>query len=156
MRRLAVVAAVLLAGCGQNAHRAANESNLAASAPAAAANSSTPAANVASAASNAIGALPPADNPLRFVGVWATSEANCTTKPWRFTENKLTATDGPKCSIYKVTKAPGGFDLAATCPGKKPVETDLIRLRFAESARAMLVESNAISPTGLIYCGKES
>jgi hypothetical protein len=34
------------------------------------------------------------------------------------------------------------------------VHTDLIRLRFAESAGAMLVESNAISPTGLIYCGK--
>jgi hypothetical protein len=156
MRRLAVVAAVLLAGCGQNAHRAANESNLAANVPAAVADSSAPAANVASAASNAVGALPPADSPLRFVGLWATSEANCTAKPWRFTENKLTATDGPKCSIYKVTKAPGGFDLAATCPGKKPVETDLIRLRFAESARAMLVESNAIPPTGLIYCGKES
>jgi hypothetical protein len=47
-----------------------------------------------------------------------------------------------------------GYDLATRCPAKKPDELDLIKLRFAESARAMLVESNAIKPTGLIYCGK--
>jgi hypothetical protein len=49
---------------------------------------------------------------------------------------------------------PGGYDVAAECPTKQPVHTDLIKLRFAESAQAMLVESNAINPTGLIYCGK--
>jgi hypothetical protein len=50
---------------------------------------------------------------------------------------------------------PGGYDLAAQCPTKKPIPTDLIKLRFAESAGAMLVESNAIAPTGLIYCEKK-
>jgi hypothetical protein len=103
---------------------------------------------------NAIGTLPPADAALRFVGSWATSQANCASKPWRFTADELTATGGPHCSIYKVTKVPGGYDLAAQCPTKKPVPTDLIKVRFAESARAMLVESNAISPMGLVYCRK--
>jgi hypothetical protein len=55
-----------------------------------------------------------------------------------------------------VTKMPGGYDLAAQCPTKKPIPTDLIKLRFAESAGAMLVESNAIAPTGLIYCKKRA
>ena len=159
MRKAAVIAIVLLAGCGQNSHRSANESSAAENAPAvsanATANDGAAAANTGSAMSgNEAGALPPADAPLRFVGLWATSRANCTARPWRFTENSLAAADGPHCSIYKVTKAPGGYDLAATCPAKKPDPTDLIRLRFAESARAMLVESNAIQPTGLIYCGQ--
>ena len=64
------------------------------------------------------------------------------------------AKDGPQCSFYNVAKVPGGYDVAAQCPTKKPIHTDLIKLRFAESAGAMLVESNAISPTGLVYCGK--
>ena len=98
--------------------------------------------------------LPPANAALRFVGSWAKSQAECASKPWKFTAKALTAPDGPKCSFYKVTKSPAGYDIAATCPAKEPVHTDLIRLRFAESAGAMLVESNAISPTGLIYCGK--
>jgi hypothetical protein len=99
--------------------------------------------------------LPPASAALRFVGVWATSEANCASQPWRFTAHELSATNGPHCSFYKVTKMPGGYDLAAQCPTKKPLPTDLIKLRFAESAGAMLVESNAIAPTGLIYCEKK-
>ena len=98
--------------------------------------------------------LPPAGNALRFVGVWAATAANCASKPWRFTIDELSATDGPHCHIYDVSKVPGGYDLAVQCPAKKPDPTDLIKLRFAESGGAMLVESNAISPTGLIYCGQ--
>jgi hypothetical protein len=110
-------------------------------------------AGVSVAESNASAKLPPADAALRFVGTWAASKGDCASKPWRFTADALSG-GGPHCSFYKVTKAPGGYDIAATCPAKEPVHTDLIRLRFAESAGAMLVESNAISPTGLIYCGK--
>jgi hypothetical protein len=105
-------------------------------------------------AGNSLGSLPPANAELRFVGLWATDKANCASNGWRFTADALTGPDAPHCSFYKVTKMPGGYDLAARCPAKKPVELDLIKLRFAESARAMLVESNAIKPTGLIYCGK--
>ena len=34
-----------------------------------------------------------------------------------------------------------------------PPAPDLIKLRFAESAQAMLVDSNTLKSTGLIYCG---
>jgi hypothetical protein len=141
MRGAAAALALLFAGCGQTP--ASNEGNSAAA----------PATNVPE-GNAAPSPLPPAGAALGFVGRWATSAANCPTKAWRFTRDTLTAADGPHCSIYKVTKAPGGYDLAARCPTKKPDELDLIRLRFAESARAMLVESNAIAPMGLIYCGK--
>ena len=99
-------------------------------------------------------ALPPATAALRFVGTWAATEQECASKPWRFTAEALKVEGGPQCSFYKISAAPGGYNIAATCPSKTPVHTDLIRLRFAESAQAMLVESNAIPPTGLIYCGK--
>jgi hypothetical protein len=148
MTRLAVALAVVLAGCGQA--KQSNEANVAAD------QNQTVTANSSEnfETSAAPAALPPANAGLRFVGRWATSEANCAAQPWQFSADRLTATGGPHCSIYKVSEAPGGYDLAARCPAKKPNELDLIKLRFAESARAMLVESNAISPTGLIYCGK--
>jgi hypothetical protein len=103
--------------------------------------------------SNSAAKLPPANAALRFVGTWAANQAECSSKPWIFTDKAL-AGSGPHCDFYKVSKSPGGYDIAATCPAKEPVHTDLIRLRFAESAGAMLVESNAIPPTGLVYCGK--
>jgi hypothetical protein len=168
MRRLLLASFILLAACGQksalssetnsedNQAVALNSAN-AASAVNAGANetqtNSAVSANEAE-AGNALESLPPANAELRFVGLWATDKANCASHGWRFTADALTGPDAPHCSFYKVTKMPGGYDLAARCPAKKPVELDLIKLRFAESARAMLVESNAIKPTGLIYCGK--
>ncbi|HET8750590.1 MAG TPA: hypothetical protein VFM42_07600 [Sphingomicrobium sp.] len=177
MRRVSIALAVLLAGCGQNGNRqqaneaAVNESTAATTAnlpsmeeaienEANAENAAAPDENAAgasgskSAGGGELGTLPPADAALRFVGTWAKDPAGCTSNPWRFTAKALTVRDGPNCTFYKVSKAPGGYDIAAQCPGKEPIHTDLIKLRFAESARAMLVESNAISPMGLIYCGK--
>jgi hypothetical protein len=164
MRRIVITAALLLAACGSKP--AANEANAADNQPEAinAGNQSTapaPPANETqevpanqAESSNGLETLPPADAALRFVGKWAKDQAGCASKPWTFTQKALATKDGPNCSFYEVTKVPGGYDVAAECPAKQPVHTDLIRLRFAESARAMLVESNAIEPTGLIYCGK--
>ena len=163
MRRLLIGTALLLAACGSNT--TGNETNVADDQAAALnetdqnaampseANASQNAPANESESSNALGTLPPADAALRFVGKWATDKKYCASKPWTFTEKALSAADGPNCSFYKVTKVPGGYDVAAQCPDKQPVHTDLIKLRFAESARAMLVESNAIEPTGLVYCG---
>lgn len=168
VRRFAVVLVVLLAACGQESgegieNRAVantSPSDAAAESNAAAASNGVAVQNEASADANAtadqLGSLPSANAELRFVGLWATSKANCAAKPWRFTASELRVTDGPHCKFYKVSKSPGGYDIAAQCPTKEPVHADLIKLRFAESARAMLVESNAISPTGLIYCGKDA
>lgn len=108
----------------------------------------------ASAAENSAASLPAANAAMRFIGTWAHSKAECASRPWTFSAKALTVEGGPQCSFYHVSAAPGGYNLAATCPTKKPVHTDLIKLRFAQSAQAMLVESNAIPPTGLVYCGK--
>ena len=152
MRSAVVAVGLLLAACGQKTQPA--ESNIVGSPSKIAVE--TAGANAASneAKPHPSGVVPPANTAMRYVGTWAATKADCKSKPWRFTAKSLDAADGPKCSFYNVAKAPGGYDVAAQCPTKKPVHTDLIKLRFAESAGAMLVESNAIPPTGLVYCGK--
>jgi hypothetical protein len=162
---IAVGLVVAIAGCGKSSQpgenqSSANEKSIAPSENGVAeasrgnAPSSSSDQSNAPAASNSPGTLPRPSAALRFVGTWAHSRAECGSRPWRFTAEKISAAGGPNCSIYKVSEAPGGYDLAANCPAKTPEPTDLIKLRFAESASAMLVESNAISPTGLVYCGK--
>ena len=157
MRRLIAASALVLVACGQKAQ--APRSNVVAGTPAKVAvetagtnSGSNVAANEAEPKPS--GVLPPATDAMRYVGTWAATKAECKSKPWRFTAKSVDVTGGAKCSFYNVAKAPGGYDVAAQCPTKKPVHTDLIKLRFAESAGAMLVESNAIPPTGLVYCGK--
>jgi hypothetical protein len=151
--RWAVAAALALfaAGCGHKAEEP--PANQASATEKASTNVGSNAAATAAGA-NIAEALPPSGAALRFVGRWAKDRAGCKSAAWVFTKDALTATGGPHCSIYNVKTVPGGYDLAAECPAKKPDPTDLIKLRFAESARAMLVESNAIEPMGLIYCGK--
>lgn len=150
---------LLLTSCGQSGQRGENQLS-------ANEKSSAPSTNLAAEANETTNeplqpginkdasALPSAKATLSFVGTWATSQAECETRPWRFREDRLAVAGGPNCSFYKVSEVPGGYDLAAQCPAKKPDPTDLIKLRFAGSDRAMLVESNAISPMGLIKCAK--
>jgi hypothetical protein len=163
MRRTAITVVLLLAACSQKPQPRENQATATEKATAGtgvtgnlagvSVNEPNGPANEAAAGNGSV-SLPPANAALRFVGRWAKSQAECKTKPWVFTDKELTAVGGPHCSIYNVAKAPGGYNLAATCPAKEPVHTDLISIRFAESAQAMLVESNAISPMGLVYCGK--
>ena len=155
MRAILISAVVLLAACGQKSQPPG--SNVVAGTPpkvAAETAGANSGGNAAAAETNKTGVLPPANAAMRYVGTWATSKADCKSRPWHFTTKSLKATGGPQCSFYNVAKAPGGYDVGAECPTKQPIHTDLIKLRFAESARAMLVESNAIKPTGLIYCGE--
>ena len=148
---IAAAGALMLAGCGQKAQQPPASQTRPAEKTSVATENAGEQANLS--APNA-GVLPPANAALRFVGRWATKQENCASKPWHFTTRELTVSGGPHCSFYNVAKVPGGYDVAAQCPTKEPIHTDLIKLRFAESAQAMLVESNAINPTGLIYCGK--
>lgn len=156
MRREILSPTLMLAACGQKAQPP--QSNVVGTPPKVAVETAGTNSGSNVAANEAVpkpaGVLPPANAAMRYVGIWAATKAGCKSKPWRFTARSLDATGGAKCSFYNVANAAGGYDVAAECPTKKPVHTDLIKLRFAESAGAMLIESNAIPPTGLVYCGK--
>ncbi|MCM8731359.1 hypothetical protein ACFO8O_10350 [Hephaestia sp. GCM10023244] len=108
-------------------------------------------ANIA--ASTSAGSLPPADSPYRYVGRWAATQQACDSGAWRFEERRLTTAGEVSCSFDSVVKAPGGYDIAATCQAEGHRAPDKIKLRFAESARAMLVSSGMWDGVGLTYCG---
>ena len=100
------------------------------------------------------GSLPPAGDGLRFVGLWASDAASCESRAWRFTADSLRTPAGSVCNFSSVTPVPGGYDIAARCTAEGPETDDEIEIRFAESAKAMLFESDAIADSGLVYCGR--
>lgn len=98
--------------------------------------------------------LPPSDATFRYVGRWAESAEQCRSEAWTLTRDGLTAPDDVACDFTGIEKSPGGYAIDAMCAIDGEEEDDNITLRFAESAKAMLVEGAATLPeTGLIYCG---
>ena len=100
------------------------------------------------------GDLPEAGPGPRFVGMWAADEQKCETTAWQFTETMLNTPAGSSCSFNRVTEVPGGYDIQATCSAEGPPTSDTLKLRFAESADAMMFESETIADAGLVFCGR--
>lgn len=97
--------------------------------------------------------LRPREVPMsyRFVGRWASEERNCG-DPWVFAASSLRTPAGSVCSFSQVREVPGGYDVSASCTAEGPAANDRLRLRFAESARALLFESRTIANAGLVRC----
>lgn len=91
----------------------------------------------------------------RFVGRWAAEERLCATAAWRFTGNELRTPAGSVCRFERVRAVPGGYDIDARCTAERPPTDDRLEIRFAESAGAMLFESDVIADAGLISCNGE-
>jgi hypothetical protein len=141
---IVMAGAIGLAGCEQHAAAPANST----------AGEQAAASPGANAVADADGSLPPPTG-LRFVGLWASDVKDCSTAAWRFTDTSLSTATGSHCTFSKVTAVPGGYDIAASCIAQGPAKADRIKIRFAESTQAMLFDSDAISDTGLVYCGRE-
>ena len=88
----------------------------------------------------------------RFLGSWASSERNCANRAWRFTADRLTTPAGSVCQFRDIREVPGGYDITAQCTAEGPPAEDVLQLRFAESARALLFESDVIADAGLVRC----
>ena len=101
------------------------------------------------------GDLPPPSEGLRFVGRWAADERSCTSAAWIFTQSTLRTPAGSSCNFDQVTQVPGGYDIQATCTAEAPPAPDTLKIRFAESAKAMLFESTVIADAGLVFCGRD-
>lgn len=102
------------------------------------------------------GALPPPGPVARFVGKWAADQKSCDSAAWQFTQTTLRTPAGSSCSFDQVTEVPGGYDVKATCTAEGPPTPDTLRIRFAESAKAMLFSSKSIADTGLVFCGRDA
>lgn len=97
---------------------------------------------------------PPSKRPYRFTGHWAVDQAACKSPPWKFTEKDLTTKGEVYCRFDRIASVPGGYDIAAACQAEGNETRETMRLRFAESAGAMLVESDqTYKAIGLIRCG---
>ncbi|HYD43657.1 MAG TPA: hypothetical protein VEA79_00170 [Phenylobacterium sp.] len=100
------------------------------------------------------GELPSAASPTRYVGQWAAASLGCADPAWRFEADRLGTKGEVSCAFMQVTPAPGGYDIAARCLAEGEERASTLRLRFAESAKAMLVSGGPFSgEIGLTYCG---
>ena len=100
--------------------------------------------------------LPPPDAELRFLGRWAADERLCARSAWEFTSEGLRTPAGSVCRFRRVRAVPGGYDIDASCAAEGPEEQDVLNIRFAESARAMLFDSRTVAGTGLVHCPAQS
>jgi len=101
------------------------------------------------------GDLPQPSEGLRFIGKWAADQRSCESAAWQFNELTLRTPAGSACSFNRVTEVPGGYDIQATCTAEGPPTSDTLKVRFAESAKAMLFESETFADTGLVFCGRD-
>jgi hypothetical protein len=90
--------------------------------------------------------------PPFFVGRWAATTDLCATAAWVFTETGLATSGEVTCTFDTVTRTRTGYDLQATCTAEAPPAPYLIRLAYAQSAQALLVEEGPFDPIGLVAC----
>ncbi len=101
------------------------------------------------------GELPSEETGPRFVGRWAADEKSCQSNAWQFTSSTLHTPAGSQCSFNRISEVPGGYDIEATCSAEAPPTSDTLKIRFAESAKAMLFKSKTIADSGLVFCGRD-
>lgn len=87
-----------------------------------------------------------------FVGRWAVDQRSCVRTTWRFSDSSLETPAGSVCRFTEVRQVTGGYDISARCTAEAPEQDDLLKLRFAGSAQAMLFESDSIADAGLVRC----
>lgn len=98
---------------------------------------------------------PAARPPFRFAGRWATERKACPTTAWHFTETSLRTPAGSVCDFTHVAETGAGYDIDARCTAEGSQGRDVLRIRFAESAKAMMFESDIIADAGLVSCAPD-
>jgi hypothetical protein len=156
LRSAALLFAVILAACDSKptAVTGGHEPNgpLATDEPA----RKAPANTSVAAQTGQAGELPSAGTLPRFVGKWAADQKSCDSSAWQFTASALRSPTGGSCSFNQATDVHGGYDIQATCGAKGPPASDTIKVRFAESAKAMLFDSKTFGNIGLVFCGRDA
>lgn len=97
---------------------------------------------------------PPPSPPPRYVGRWAASADLCRTGAWNFAERRLETAGEVACDFQRVTPNEGGYDIHAVCTAEGPPKAYDLKLRFAQSAKALLLEGGPFNDIGLIWCGE--
>lgn len=86
-----------------------------------------------------------------YLGRWAASEAQCADQAWTFTPTGLEAPQGA-CAFDTVSPTEAGVEIATDCRWAGETTRTRMRLAYAQSAQALLIEDGPAGDMGLIAC----
>ena len=87
-----------------------------------------------------------------YVGRWAAEASYCAAGAWVFTATTLNTAGEVSCTFNTITPTTTGYTIQATCTAEAPPAPATLRLSYAQSAQALLVEGGPFAPIGLIRC----
>ncbi|WP_137390685.1 hypothetical protein [Rhodoligotrophos defluvii] len=87
-----------------------------------------------------------------FVGRWAAEEAMCGNAAWQFTESSISTPGHVVCKFNQVDNVGGVYQIDATCTAEGPPARYQLKISYAQSAGALLVEGGPFQPIGLVAC----
>lgn len=87
-----------------------------------------------------------------YVGRWAADASYCVAGAWVFTATTLNTAGEVSCTFNTITPTATGYTIQATCTAEAPPAPATLRLSYARSAQALLVEGGPLAPIGLVRC----
>lgn len=87
-----------------------------------------------------------------FVGRWAANDDMCAKAAWEITHSRLTTPGHTVCDFDHVRQIEGIYRIDATCTAEGPPAGYELRVSYAQSAKALLVEGGPMEPIGLVAC----
>lgn len=95
---------------------------------------------------------PPAEAAAFYVGRWAAKPELCADGAWVITERGIDTAGEVSCRFEAPPAGPGPIEVDAICTAEGPPKRWRLRLAYAQSAQALLVENGPFADIGLIRC----
>jgi len=87
-----------------------------------------------------------------FVGRWAAEESLCRNAAWEITRTSLSTPGHAVCDFEEIENSPSGYEITATCTAEGPPAAYTLKMSYAQSARALLIDGGPFQPVGLVSC----
>ena len=87
-----------------------------------------------------------------FVGRWAARPELCADGAWVITERGIDTAGEVSCRFDPPPAGSGPVEVDAVCTAEGPPKPWRLRLAYAQSARALLIENGPFADIGLIRC----
>jgi hypothetical protein len=93
-----------------------------------------------------------ATEPPFFVGRWAARPELCAEGAWVITDHGIDTAGEVSCGFERPPAGGGPVELDAVCTAEGPPQRWRIRLSYAQSAQALLIENGPFADIGLVRC----
>lgn len=94
-----------------------------------------------------------APNAPFFAGRWAAKKALCSDAAWEITPTRL-STPGHVVCAFRRPQPASVYRINAVCTAEGPPAPYHLRISYAQSAKALLIEGGPFRPIGLVKCGQ--